>query len=305
MRTVEAGRRIDLKNILFATDFSSCSNAALPYALSIARRFGATLHAAYVKPTDAEVFFASPESWPTVAEADEKRVQARIEQMEKQLHDLPHDVLTPRGKVAEAVASIIEEWSIDLLVLGTHGRSGLGKLLMGSVAEEIFRRAACPVLSVGPNLRTKPDDEIHLQRILFATDFSEDALAALAHAISLAEEDEAQLTLLHVVEQPAAGIADAEEVNASLMFRLRQLVPAEADPWCHAECQVAFGRQFAPAAESILEVAKDRKVDLMVLGARPLHGKFGQVMTHLASTTAQILTQATCPVLTVRGVSTK
>jgi nucleotide-binding universal stress UspA family protein len=124
MRTVEAGKRIDLKNILFATDFSSCSNAALPYALSIARRFGATLHAAYVKPTDAEVFFASPESWPTVAEADEKRVQARIEQMEKQLHDLPHDVLTPRGKVAEAVASIIEEWSIDLLVLATLGGRG-------------------------------------------------------------------------------------------------------------------------------------------------------------------------------------
>ena len=78
MHTVEAGGRIALKNVLFATDFSACSNAALPYALSIARRFGATLHSAYVKPTDAEIFFASPESWPAVAEEDDRRDQARI-----------------------------------------------------------------------------------------------------------------------------------------------------------------------------------------------------------------------------------
>jgi len=300
VHTVEAGRRIALKTILFATDFSPCSNAALPYALSVARRYGARLHAAYVMPTKAEMLLLSPESWPAVAEEEDKRIQAYIEQLEKQFQGLPHDMLTPRGKVADALAQIIEEREIDLLVLGTHGRAGVGKLFLGSVAEEIFRRAACPVLSVGPNVSSKPDGEIQFQHIVFATDFSEDSLAALPYAVSLAEEDQAQLALLHVVEQPAAGIADLEEVKASLMRRLKELVPPEAEPWCQAECLLEFGRQFAPPAERILEVAGDQAADLIVLGVRPVRGKLGLV-THLASTTARILTQAACPVLTVRG----
>jgi nucleotide-binding universal stress UspA family protein len=300
MNTVEAGKRIALNNILFATDFSPCSNAALPYAVSVARRYGATLHAACVMPTEADVLFMSPESWPAAAEAEDRWIQGHIEQLEHQLQGLTHDVLTPRGNVADALAQIIEAREIDLLVLGTHGRTGVRKLVMGSVAEEIFRRAACPVLSVGPNVSCEPNDEIKFRRILFATDFSEDSLAALPYAISLAEEDQAQLELLYVVEQPAAGIADLEAVTASLMRRLKQLVPPEAEPWCHAECVVEFGRQFAGPAERILEVAEDRAEDLIILGVRPVRGKLGLV-THLASTTAQILTQAACPVLTVRG----
>jgi nucleotide-binding universal stress UspA family protein len=101
-----------------------------------------------------------------------------------------------------------------MLVLGTHGRSGVGKLLIGSVAEEVFRRAACPVLSIGPKVSQQPAGEIQFHNILFATDFSENSLAALPYAISLAEEDQAQLTLLYVIGQPAAGIVDLEEVKA-------------------------------------------------------------------------------------------
>jgi nucleotide-binding universal stress UspA family protein len=299
VHTVEAGGRIALKNVLFATDFSACSNAALPYALSIARRFGATLHSAYVKPTDAEIFFASPESWPAVAEEDDRRDQARIEELEKRLPQIPHDMLTPRGKVADALVRIIAEQDIDLLVLGTHGRAGLGKLFLGSVAEEIFRRAACPVFSVGPHVSRKPEGEDRFQHIVFATDFSEDSLAALPYAVSLAEDDQAHLALLHVVEHPAAGIVDLDEVKAVQMRRLQELLPTEAASWCHAECMLEFGRQFAPAAERILEVARNRAADLIVLGVRSAHGKLG-LITHLASTTAQILTQAGCPVLTVR-----
>jgi nucleotide-binding universal stress UspA family protein len=300
MHTVEAGRRIDLKNILFATDFSPCSNAALPYALSVARRYGARLHAAHVMPSKAEMVFVSPESWTAVAEEEDKRTQAYIEQLEEQLQGLPHDMLTPRGKVADALAQIVEEHEVDLLVLGTHGRRGVSKLFLGSVAEGIFRRAACPVLSVGPNVSSKPNGEIQFQHIVFATDFSEDSLAALPYAVSLAEEDQALLALLHVVEQPAAGIADLEDVKASLMRRLQELVPPEAEPWCHVECLLEFGQQFALPAQRILEVAGDQAADLIVLGARPVQGKLG-LGTHLASTTAQILTRAACPVLTVRG----
>jgi len=300
MQTVEAGRRIALKNILFATDFSPCSNAALPYALSVARRYGATLHAAHVMPTKTELILMSPESWPTVAEEEDKRIQPYLDRLEEQLQAIPHSVLTPRGGVAVLLAQIIEEREIDLLVLGTHGRAGVGKLFMGSVAEEVFRRSACPVLSIGPNVSCKPNGEIQFQRIVFATDFSENSLAALPYAVSLAEEDQAQLALLHVVEQPAAGIADLEIVRASLKRRLRELVPPEAEPWCHAECLVEFGQQFAPPANRILEIAGNQAADLIVLGVRPVRGMLG-LATHLASTTAHILTKASCPVLTARG----
>ena len=301
---MEAGKRIALKNILFATDFSPCSNAALLYALSIARRYGAILHAAHVLPTNAQMVVMAPECWPIDAEEDDKRIQPYIDRLGKQLQAIPHSLLTPRGNVANAIEQIIDERDIDLVVLGTHGRAGVAKLLIGSVAEEVFRRAACPVLSVGPSVSLPPNAEIQFQRILFATDFSEDSLPALPYAVSLAEEDQAQLVLLHVVEQPAAGIADLEEVKASLMRRLKELVPPEAEPWCHAESLLEFGRQFAPPAFRILEVAKEQSADLIVLGVRSVRGNLG-LKTHLASTTAHILTKASCPVLTVRGRSAR
>jgi nucleotide-binding universal stress UspA family protein len=304
VHTVEAGQRIAVKNVLFATDFSACSNAALPYALSITRRYEAKLYAAHVMPTAAEMILMSPESWSVLAEEEDKKTHASMEQLENQFQGLPHEVLTPRGNIADALAQIIAERDIDLLVLGTHGRAGVGKLFLGSVAEEILRRAPCPVLSVGPNVQCPPDGEIQFQHIVFATDFSNDSLAALPYAVSLAEEDQAQLALLHVVEQPAAGILDLEDVRASLLRRLKALVPPEAEPWCRAEYLLEFGRQFAPPAERILEVEKEQAADLIVLGVHPVHGKL-DVATHLASTTAHMLTHATCPVLTVRGGLTK
>ena len=299
MKTVEAGKRIELNNILFATDFSSLSNAALPYALYIARRYGATVHVAHVMPTEAELLLISPENWRAVEEED-KRVKEHMRPLRNRLQELSHRVLTPRGKVSDVLAQLIGEHEIDLLVLGTHGRTGVRKLLLGSVAEEVFRRANCAVLSVGPKVSCKPNDEIQFRRILFATDFSEESLAALPFAISLAEEDQAKLVLLHVIEEPVSLIVDVEAVTAYLLRRLEELVLAEAEPWCRSECLVELGRPFVSPAERILEIAGDHAADLIVLGVRSVHSKLG-LMTHLASTTAAILTQATCPVLTVRG----
>src|SRR5260370_42206260 len=109
----------------------------------------------------------------------------------------PYEVLMPRGKVTNELGRIVQEHEIDLLVVGTHGRGGVRKLFMGSVADEILRHAACPVLSIGPNVSCKPNGEIQFHHILFPTDFSEESLAALTYAISLAEDDQAQLSLLH------------------------------------------------------------------------------------------------------------
>lgn len=300
MRAVEAGQRVAVKNVLFATDLSPCSNTALPYALSLSRRYGAKLHVVHVKPSEADMIFMSPENWPAVAEEEERRTQGYLDELEQELQGLPHAVLTPRGRVSGALAQIIEACQIDFLVLGTHGRSGVSKLFMGSIAEEIFRRAVCPVLSVGPGVLSKPNDEIQFHHILFATDFSKESLAALPYAISMAEEDQARLLILHVVEQPAAGILDLETVTASLQQRLKKLVPSKAELWCQVECFVDFGQQFAGPAARILEVAKGREADLIVLGVHRVRSKL-PLVTHLSGTTTRILNKAACPVLTVCG----
>jgi len=108
MNTVAVGKRIALKNILFATDFSPCSNVALSYALSVARRYGATLHAAHVMPTEADMLYLSPESWQAASEEENQIVGRYVDQLENQLQSLPHRVLTPRGRVADALAEIVE-----------------------------------------------------------------------------------------------------------------------------------------------------------------------------------------------------
>ncbi|HXY07695.1 MAG TPA: universal stress protein [Terriglobales bacterium] len=296
--TLEAGRRLALKNILFGTDFSSCSDAAFSYARSIARRYGATLNVAHVLPTMATMLVLSPDFGMDAAVHEDLRVQAYVQQLESQLETIPHHVLTPKGNVADELARIIEDHKIDLLVLGTHGRTGIRKLIMGSIAEETFRRAGCPVLSVGPNVSCEPNLEAKFHHILFATNFSRESLAALPYAISFAEENQAGLTLLHFVEQPAGG-AHAM-TKKSLLGRLEELIPADPDRRCHPECRVEFGELFISPAQGILDVAERREADLIVLGVRAVRGSLG-LTTHLSTTTAQVLTQARCPVLTVRG----
>jgi nucleotide-binding universal stress UspA family protein len=300
MKTLEAGKRIALSNILFATDFSPHSNMALPYALAMARQYGAKLYGAHVLPPD-DYLFVAPDLRPAHVQLQEDLQREAVARLEEQIREVPHEALSGVGDIWSVLSRLIGEHDIGLLVVGTHGRTGARKLLMGSVAEKIFRQAACPVLSVGPNVSGKPSGKIQFQQILFATDLSEASLAALPYAISTAEEDQAELALLHVVEQPAAGIKNVEVVRANLIRRLEELVPAAAEPWCQVKCLVEFGRQFAPPAERILEVARDRAADLIVLGVRGSHGALSTV-THLGQTTAQhIVALATCPVLTVRG----
>ena len=142
----------------------------------------------------------------------QQEVAARLEE---QLQGVPHEVLFGVGDVWKVLSRLIGEHDVDLILVGTHGRTAARKLLMGSVAEKIFRQATCPVLIVGPNVPGMKNGGRQFQRILFATDFSKDSLAALPYAVSLTEEDQSQLALLHVVEQPSAGILDLEGAKAS------------------------------------------------------------------------------------------
>jgi len=289
MKAVQARSRIALKNILFATDFSPSANAAAPFAMQIAKNYGAKVYGLHVSPFD-DYTSAAPEAWAMMAEAREKQARENARQLNEQLAGIEHEVLISEGNIWEVVSKAIEQKQIDLIVLGTRGRTGLGKALLGSVAEQILRQAPCPVLSVGPHVTLQPEKAAKMREILYATDLAADFPAAAPYAISLAQENQAQLALLYVSEEFEQPVRFAGEIGR----KLRKLVPEEADLWCQPHF---FVEQGIPA-EKILETAAERNVDLIVLGAQPARWLASHVN---AGTVHKVISEAKCPVLTVHG----
>ncbi|MFZ0819623.1 MAG: universal stress protein [Candidatus Acidiferrales bacterium] len=296
MFTVEIKNRVALKSVLLATDFSPVSEAAFQYAEAIGRRFGSKLHVVHVFPPDALKYVpggAGEVPW----DVDEQQAKEKMKHLEDRMNDLPHDATLVRGDVAETIQMLIFAKNADMVVVGTHGRSGLGRVLFGSVAERVFRKSPCPVLTVGPRVATDAPHEIGFNRVLFATDFSEASLAGAPYAFSLAQEFQARLTLMHAVKLPLEPMESAEVITSQREKELRNLLPAETDLWCRPEFVVKFG----DPAQNILKTAKEQEADLIVLGVRGATGGVG-LATHVADAIAhEVVAQAKCPVLTVRG----
>ena len=154
MRAVEAGARVTLNNILFLTDFSEPSETAIPYTIATAREYKAKVHALHVL-TPVRLSHVTPESDATLLDTLEERAQVEMQRIDSQFVGIAHETLIVRGEsVWSSVEKILNDREIDLVIVGTHGRTGATKLLLGSVAEEISRRASVPVLTIGPSVRT-------------------------------------------------------------------------------------------------------------------------------------------------------
>ncbi|HVA95591.1 MAG TPA: universal stress protein [Candidatus Dormibacteraeota bacterium] len=289
--------RISLKNILYATDFSPSAEAALPYAVGLAKRYAGTVHGVHAR-YPATYPIVGPEAMPQVMDAAEEQAKSETQQLNEMLEGIPHQVTVSEGDIWPMIHEIAGREKTDLIVIGTHGRTGFKRLLLGSVAEEIFRRAACPVLTVGPHASGNTERRLEMKEILFATDFSQESLAALPYAVSLAQEHQAGLMLLHVVEPSEKGdLVHAELYADSIVRQLEKLVPKEAASWCEPKYKVEKG----DTAEKILEIAIGLGADLIVLGVRGTDGGMSAA-THISQSVAhRIVTQAKCPVLTVRG----
>lgn len=203
---------IAVKNILFATDFSEVSEAALPYVAAFSRHYGSQIHLAHVLP---EVTFLRPGAPDpsvigSIYEDAHSNAQEKMQSLAGRLNAFPHRTYVRHGETAQVLVDLVHEQNIDMLIAGTHGRTGLGKLIMGSVAEEIFRQAPCPVLTVGPNVvgaavRNRAHGElrppqIEIGDVLYATDFKQQSEEAVEWAALLAREFHASLALLHVIE---------------------------------------------------------------------------------------------------------
>ena len=296
MKAVAVRSRIQFKNIVFATDFSHAAATALPFAVEIAQRFGAKLFAVHAKIPE-NYALPTAEIWPAANAEVEKRAVQLKQTLQRQFPIVESDVLLAEGGVWGVVEAVVVQKKADLIVVGTNGRRGIGKFILGSVAEEILRRAKCPVLTVGPHAPSEAPREAKFRKIVYATDFGDGSLAAAAYAVALAQEHQAHLTLLHVMEHPkVGGLVRPHELEAAALDRLHALVGGEAELWCEPRAVV---REGVPA-EKILEVADKEDADLIVLGVHNVKGVLRA--THLSTAVAhQVISHATCPVLTVRA----
>ena len=294
MTNVEAFPRIRLAEILYATDFSPSAELALPYAAAIARHFVGRLKIAHV--ISPEIYDYNPaEAIPPILEGLLANANKQMERISASgtLSGVPHQTIVRDGEVWETLSAIAAEYQSDLIVAGTHGRRGARKRILGSIAEEIYRLASIPVLTVGPKSILP---ELEKLRILYATDFSSESVRALPYAVSLAQEFGGLLTVLHV----ATGAAPESDMRMKLgeffTEELHDLLPAENLPWAEVDYRVKFG----PAAEGILDAAHESSAGMIVMGVRGM-GSLQSSVSRFGSTAQWVVSSANAPVLTVRG----
>ena len=294
MKALEVKQQIALRNILFATDFEASASRALPFAVALADRYGAKFYAAHVIPPGAYAL-ARPESIALTLEELQAHASRTLNQIIDPLrqHGQCCGTLLGCGDIIAVLVEFVRNHGVDLVVVGTSSRGGLGKVLLGSTAEEIIRVAPCPVLTVGPHVTAEAS--VGIRSIVCATDFSLGSLRAAEFAVSLAHEYQADLTLVHVVdevltESPDRAIQLTEQ-------RLREMIPSEPQLLYEPEVVVETG----PVAERILAVANELIADIIVMGVRGA-GAFAQTASHFGAIAHKVVSLATCPVVTIGDV---
>lgn len=298
MPLVRANQRIALKNILFLTDFSEPSGTALPFAAMIARAYGAKVTALHVLLPSVYVCLAE-EAGPLVREDQEDLAQAEMDRVAAGLVGLPRETIIERGaNVWDVLSHTLQEREVDLIALGTHGRTGFKKVILGSVAEAVFRRTKVPVLTIGPEVQRGAHNGGRFHCVLFASELNAVSKAAAPYAVSLAQENQSRLVLLHVLPAPKAGRQTAGRRSvAEASHELAELVPKDAELWCRPEPTIAYGEP-GPA---ILATAARSGADLIVLGVRGLDTVTAVATRVQRATAYDVVAHAPCPVLTVRG----
>jgi nucleotide-binding universal stress UspA family protein len=292
---------IHIARVLCPIDFSEFSRRALDHAAAIAGWYGAGLTVLHVVPIRAAM------DVPVTPMTDQERPQ-KISDVGRFIGYLPSTIAVDcqvheASDIHREILRHAKSLPADLLVMGSHGRSGFERLLLGSVTERLIRQAPCPTMVVPRAAPDVPVDEpVQFRRILCPVDFSDVSVRALAYAMSLAGEGRAQVTLLHVIEvppelraNPLAEGFDVDKVRAAAdtdaLKRLSELVPAFAGS-CSMKTVVREGSPY----REILKTAAARAADLIVMGVR---GRGAMDLMLFGSNTARVSRAATCPVLIV------
>lgn len=288
-----------VKNILVPIDFSTCSQEALLHALPIARYYKAKvtlLHVILIRRQSLkEPGIAFDKAWSNVRRIEADLVKGGL------LHNISHQVLVEQGEVWPIISEVLAKYNIDLIVTGTHARTGLEILALGSFAQIVFRKATCPVLTVGP--RSHPaTTEVALKSVLFATDFSEESKAAEPYAFSIARAHGAKLTLLNVIQRRSIRYGGTSVDTNRLSYAKARLQATALDTAARkSRLRPTLRVEVGSPVETILKIASKLGVGLIVLGASAPHrvaSRLGRIIAY------RIVCAAPCPVLTVRKPST-
>jgi nucleotide-binding universal stress UspA family protein len=289
-----------------STDFSDLSNQALPYGIALAKEFGAKLYVCHVidlPPTtvNGDVHIYS-------LEAQNRSLNYAFEQLEQLMGKqvVAWEPLIIIGHTADEICRMAEVKHIDLAISATHGRSGLKRIILGSVTERLMRTLPCPLLIVRSpttDFDFSEDLAFGFQRILVGCDFSPDSNLALQYGFSLAQEFQSELHLIHVIEPPIyrdlrklakeMEEEDHQDLENRLKEKLANLVPEEIHNWCTLKTTLLNGHPY----KELTKYAELHDLDLIILGVR---GR-GLVETLcLGSTTDRVARRASCPLLSVR-----
>ena len=302
---------IEIRRILCPIDFSDFSRRALDHAIAIARWYESTVTALHVfSPAPVPAFGPGPVAFEpivlTAADRDQLLADTRAFAEAEVAPSVAIGAVVREGNTTAEILDQASSMNADLLVMGTHGRSGFERLLLGSVTEKVLRKARCPVLTVPRRLPDAvPSGPVVFKRIICALDFSDCSMQALKYALSLAQEADGCLTVVHVLAPDFVGQIGIGEEHVSLATLQRQqeeearqllekAVPGSAAAFCKTDSMLLRGK---PGRE-ILRIASDRQAELIVMG---VHGRGAADLLFFGSTTQHVVREATCPVLTLRG----
>jgi nucleotide-binding universal stress UspA family protein len=294
---------LQIERILCPIDFSELSVKAYDYAQSAAWHYKATLFLQQVieSLTPYYPYYAFPDSYNEICRKLRADAEHQLQEFAK-IHSrrgIQPRCVVQDGTVTDQILSFAEAQAVNLIVMGTHGLRGLDHLALGSVTEKVLRKAPCPVLAVRKPAhdfvtQAGEPDLVQLRRILYCTDFSDQSEEARDYAVSLAGEYNAELTLLHVLEDITSS-SDIENETATALERLEKTISPEARESGMKKAAVRIGKAY----QQIIEFALESRTDLIVMGVR---GRNDLDVALFGSTTYRVLQLGPCPVLVVRNL---
>jgi nucleotide-binding universal stress UspA family protein len=296
-----------IRRILCPVDFSEFSRHALTHAVGIAKCYHARVSALHVHRLTTPAFAAAPVAMPmafepiVLTEAERKQLEAALDAFVAPGRATAvsiETVVVEDPDVAGAIVSQTEALGVDLIAMGTRGRSGFQRFMLGSVTEKVLRKASCPVLTVPPHVSS---ERPVLERpfILCPVDFSKASARALQYAASLARDTDGQLTILHVIELPADDLEHPDlESYRAVRFEDATLSLAGTIAGLSETCKVRPLVLAGQPYKEILRVASEQQADLLVMGVQ---GRGAIDLALFGSTTHHVVRQGECPVLTLNA----
>ncbi len=293
---------LEIKLILCPIDFSEFSVRAYQHALSLAEHYRAKLVAQHVVELWRYPYADYAASLGDYERFSQALREGGKEQLEEFVKNHTHDEIQPelvvhQGIAPDSILSFAQAEKTDVIVMGTHGRRGFDRLMLGSVTDRVMRRAPCPVLAVGKASHDSVASEEerhrrqHLSRILFCTDFSDNSERALNYALSARAEYDAELTMLHVLEEVSPP-AKKEQAIATAKDELEKLIPSEGRKTPKIKTAVRIGKPY----EQIIQLALEAQIDMVAMAVR---GRGALDLAVFGSTTYRVMQLGPCPVLAV------